>query len=242
MMKLARVSSLIHKDLRVDCQDESYHGKQVHLSHIVMAEIVKAAQYFPIFFAKDSDTGQLQCVALFGLNVDENLYQVNGLWTNCYIPLKIISQPFYLINDEEQEGSGHHKPCLAIDLNDPRVQIKHGERLFTDELAATPYLQQQASHLSNLTQGFILNCAFVEALSQYDLIEPLSLEIKYNNGQENNLTGLYTLNKQMLKKLPKAVQGEFERKGYVEIITSMLSSMGHMKALINLKNNTNLTN
>ena len=237
-MKLARVSSEQHKDLRVDCQLESYHGKQVHMSHVVIDEIVKAAQYFPIFFAKDSDTGQLQCVALFGLNVDENLYQIQSLWPKCYLPLKIKSQPFYLINDEEQAGCEQDKPCLAIDLNDPRVQLENGERLFTDALSATPYLQQQSSLLSQLTQGYILSAGFVEALNQYDLIEPLSLEIKYNNGQESNLTGLYTLNKALLKKLPKAAQGEFERIGYVEVITSMLSSIVHMKTLINLKNET----
>lgn len=235
-MKLARVSSEQHKDLRVDCRDVTYHGKQVHMSHVVIDEIAKAAQYFPIFFAKDSDTGQLQCVALFGLNVDENLYQVKSLWPKCYLPLKIKSQPFYLINDEEQGGSEQDKPCLAIDLNDPRVQLENGERLFTDALSATPYLQQQSFLLSQLTQGFILTAGFVDALCQYDLIEPLSLEIKYNNGQESNLTGLYTLNKERLKKLPKAAQGEFERKGYVEVITSMLSSIVHMKTLINLKN------
>lgn len=237
-MNLARVSSELHKDLRVDCQTEPYHGKQVHMTHVVITEIVKSAHYFPIFFAKDSDTGQLQCVALFGLNVDENLYQVNGIWSKCYLPLKIKSQPFYLISDEEQASREQHKPCLAIDLKDPRVQFENGERLFTDTQSATPYLQQQSYILSQLTQGFILNAGFIEALNKYDLIEPLSLEIKYNNGQESNLTGLYTLNKEQLKKLPKAAQGEFERKGYVEVITSMLSSIVHIKTLINLKNET----
>lgn len=237
-MNLARVSSELHKDLRVDCRIEPYYGEQVHMTHVVIDEIVKAAQYFPIFFAKDSDTGQLQCVALFGLNVDENLYQVNGSWPKCYLPLKIKSQPFYLISDEEQANSEQHKPCLAIDLNDPRVQVENGERLFNDAQAATPYLKKQSSLLSQLTQGFILNAGFVEVVKKYDLIEPLSVEIKYKNGQESKLTGLYTLNKELLKKLPKEAQGEFERKGYIEVMSSMLSSIAHMKTLINLKNET----
>ena len=241
MSKFEKVSSEKHADIKVSTDDVLANGvlannAKVHMSHIVLPEFAEAAQYYPIFFCKDSDTGQFQPIALFGLTVDENIYQASGLWRKCYLPLKIQSQPFYLINDTKQsEHDQQEKPILAIDIDDIRVQELQGESLFNAG-KATLYLQQQANILTELTKGFILNRTFIASLLEYDLIESIALDIKYNDGQEHKLDGLYTINKELLEKVPAGIQKEFEQQGYVALITNMLSSINHVSTLIDIKN------
>lgn len=230
MSILEKVSSEEHQHTKVLLNGVLANNANVHMSHIVPQEFSEVAQYYPIFLCKDSDTGQFQPIALFGLTVDENIYQASGLWRKCYLPLKIQSQPFYLLNDAEQD-----KPSLALDVGDVRVQEDQGEALFNAG-NATPYLQQQAGILAELTKGFVLNRAFIDSLTDHDLIEPIELDIKYNDGNEYKLDGLYTINKEMLEKVPASIQTKFEQQGYVALISAMLSSTNHVATLIDIKN------
>lgn len=238
MHKLEVVNSETHQNIKILLERELEHNANVHMSHIVPTEFAEVSQYYPIFFSKDSDSGQFQPVALFGLLVDENIYQTSGLWSKCYLPLKIQSQPFYLINDEAQNNE-NAKPSLAIDINDIRVQEAQGEVLFVDN-KATPYLKHKAVILAELTKGFVLNSTFISSLLEHDLLESVELDIKYSGGQAHKVNGLYTINKKMLEKVPLNIQQEFEQQGYVALISAVLSSMNHVATLINIKNS--LTN
>ena len=162
MHKLEIVNSDTHKNTKVSLHGALAKNDNVHMSHIMLYEFAEIAQYYPIFFSKDNVTGQFQPVALFGLAIDENIYQAAGLWHKCYLPQKIQSQPFYVIDDESQDEHDP-KPCLVIDVEDPRVQEAQGEALFING-KATQYLQQQTTMLSDMTKGFISNSAFISAL------------------------------------------------------------------------------
>lgn len=235
MHKLEIVNNQTHQNIKVSAQNTLENNANVHMSHIVVTEFSDIAQYYPIFFCKDGDTGQFQPVALFGLAVDENIYQASGLWRKCYLPLKIQSQPFYLINNETQHEHKAHV-SLAIDINDVRVQEEHGEALFIDA-KATGYLQQQVAILTQLTTGFVQNHAFISALLTHNLLESVALDISYNDGQAHELNGLYTINKAMLKKVPKQIQQQFEQQGYVSLMSAAFSSVSHVSTLIDIKNN-----
>jgi hypothetical protein len=77
-------------------KEQSNHStpieSNIHHSPIIGEEFREVAKYYPIFFIKDSDTGQFTPVALFGLAINENLYQASGLWSRCYLPLFLQSQ------------------------------------------------------------------------------------------------------------------------------------------------------
>ncbi|MBB1405197.1 SapC family protein [Pseudoalteromonas sp. SG44-5] len=230
MHQLETVNSEHHSNTKVSLAGTLEQHGQVHMSHIVAQEFAEVAQYYPIFFAKDSDTGQFQPVALFGLAVDENIYHDSGLWEKCYLPLKLQSTPFYLSQDLDTQ-----RPILAIDSNDARVNEQQGEALFNNG-KASPYLQQQSVILSELTQGFVLNSAFINELRAYNLLESVSLDIKYNNGQAQQLTGLYTINKEMLEKVPSEVQTQFQQQGYTALLSAAMASVSHVSTLIDIKN------
>ncbi len=230
-INLEKVSSQKHHQLKVATDGRHQNNASIHLCHLALQEISAAAAYYPIFLLKDSDTGQFQPVALFGLDIDENIYQQANLWNKCYQPLKLTTQPFFLVNNEAA-------PELAINVSDPRVQNDVGEPLF-EASNATVYLKQQAASLSDLTQGFVLNNVFINELSKYDLIEPVELDIAFADGQQRQLDGLYTVNREMLEHVDALTQQQFEKSGYVKIIADMLGSANHVKVLIDLKNQLN---
>jgi len=234
MYKLERIDSDTHQNIKVSQKGALEKNSNVHMCHIVIPEFANISQFYPIFFTKDNETGQFQPVALFGLAVDENIYQACGLWQKCYIPLKIQSQPFYLVKSETL-NQADAEPSLAIDTKDARVQSNYGEALFIDGNATT-YLQHKAVLLAELTHGFVLNDAFISSLLNHDLLESVTLDIQYNASQAQKLTGLYTINKEMLEKVPTDVQKAFEQQGYVALISSVLSSVNHISTLIEIKN------
>ena len=228
--KLEIVNNEKHQKLKIAIDNTLVKNSNVHMSHVVVQEIAEVAQYYPIFLSKDGETGRFHIVALFGLQVDENIYQDSALWQECYLPLKLQSQPFYLVNREQNKG-----PCLAIDVADERVQTQQGNALF-DNGKVSAYLKQQSNILAELTKGLILNRTFISALVEHDLIEPIELDIKYNNGEHNKVDGLYTINKTKLEKVPAVNQKQFEQKGYVALVSNMISSLNHVATLIDIKN------
>lgn len=234
-IKLEKLNNKTHQKIKVMPDGVHQHNANLHMCHLSLEEINLAAQYYPILFAKDTDTGQFQPIALFGLNVDENIYQQMNIWQKCYLPLKLASQPFFLTK------TANDTPELAINMNDPRVQANKGQALFNG-LEASQYLNQQAQCLSDLSKGFILNEIFVKELLAVELIEPLALDITYNDGKQHKLTGLYTINRENLEKVAPSTQQQFADKGYVELIHNMLGSLTHINTLIELSNQHSVAN
>lgn len=236
MMTLEKLSSITHKHTKVSVHPNTDDIANIHMAHIVPQEYKNIAQHYPIFFAKDDETGQFNIVALLGLNVSENLFVNEGKWQNNYVPLQIQTMPFSLIEDsQELNGKLISKPALAIDMASNRVQNEHGEALFAQG-HATQYLQQQTTLLTQFIEGTKFNTEFIKALLAENLLESVNLDITFENGENLNLQGLYTINKEMLVQVDKTAQQEFENQGYVALITDIIASLRQVETLIARKN------
>ncbi|OUS27524.1 hypothetical protein A9Q98_09495 [Thalassotalea sp. 42_200_T64] len=236
MIKLEKLDSASHPHTKVLPLGSVAEASMQHMVQNVPQEFKEIAQHFPIFFAKDPETGQFNLMALLGLNVDENLFIKNGYWQSQYIPLKIQTLPFFLIEDiQQRNGEQVSKPALAIDVVSSRVQQTQGEALF-EQGRATEYLQTKATQLAQFVEGLRFNQQFIKALLAEDLLEAVDLDIRFENGEQVNLQGLYTINKEMLLQVPTAAQQEFENLGYVELITDIFSSLPQVETLISRKN------
>ncbi|KGJ89380.1 SapC family protein [Thalassotalea sp. ND16A] len=236
MLKLEKLDSASHQHTKVLPLGSIAETSMMHMVQTVPQEFTEIAQHFPIFFAKDPETGQFNLMALLGLNVDENLFVTDGYWQSAYIPLKIQTTPFFLIEETQQRNTEQvSKPALAIDVDSARVQQTQGEALFVQG-RATQYLQTKATQLAQFVEGLRFNQQFIEALLAENLLEAVDLDIRFENGEQLNLQGLYTINKEMLVQVPTAAQQEFENLGYVKLITDIFTSMQQVEALISRKN------
>ena len=82
---------------------------------------------------------------------------------------------------------------------------------------------------------------FIETLMQLKLIEPIDIELGFDDGSKRNLAELYTVNQDVLRKLPDAAVVELFRRGYLQLIYLMIASLKQVPVLAQRKNDRFLT-
>src|SRR5688500_20172935 len=95
MPNLANLDRNAHQKLRVDDARALSVFRDLNMCPVVPAEIARLVIEYPIAFAMNCDTGKYVCVAVFGLDVGQNLYFRAGTWTSFSFSLHVGPQPFY---------------------------------------------------------------------------------------------------------------------------------------------------
>ena len=101
--------------------------KTQHLMPVVAHEFARVATEFPMAFVKNTESGQFQAVAMFGLQPGENLFVDGDKWTGSFVPMAAARYPFGLVKHPEQDQFG-----IVIDEASPLVGEEEGNALFED--------------------------------------------------------------------------------------------------------------
>ena len=201
------------------------------VAYVVPSEFRYLLAHFPIVMRKLPETGEMVFNALLGFDEGENLFVEEGQWTTTYVPLNISREPFS-VGINKKEGDTFR---VLINMDDERVG-QAGTRVFDDNGQQTEYLNSVVDGLSELVDGNNATKYVMEALTNHDLIEPLQLNITFDNGEVKNYQGLYTVNEDKLKALPADVLTSFNQHGLLNIMYILVNSLTHMNHLISLKN------
>jgi hypothetical protein len=70
------------------------------------------------------------------------------------------------------------------------------------------------------------------------LVEPIDIDLAFDDGSKRKLTGLYTVNQQSLSALSDATVIDLFRKGYLQLIYLMIASLKQVPVLARRKNDT----
>ena len=239
MAKLVALNSQAHKKLRVNTEKVAEHGADLHMIPVVISEFLKLVVQFPILFSKNVETGQFVCVALMGLEEDENLFWQNAQFNSIYIPLNIARQPFFAGQDEQ--SGDDYVVCIDLQSNTLSELPSEGEQelLFDPKGAASPYLQTAQSMLARLIDGEQQTAEFIQTLLKHDLLVPLCLDITFEDKRSCNINGLYSVDEDKLTGLDVSVLIELNAKGWLQPIYTQLASMGQIYALVDKKNRRN---
>jgi len=190
----------------------------------VVKEFPHLLIHYPIFFSKHAETGELYCGAMLGFEEGENLFLEEWKDRQFYRPLSLQRGPFY------SQG-----PDLAIDLDDPRVGAEGGKALFTEQGQPTLYLQSIIWAFQDLNPGVEMTKLFITRLLELKLIEPVEIEVELDDGTPRKCIDLYTIDKEVLEKLPDAVVVDLFRRGYMRLIHFMIASLKHIPVLASRK-------
>ena len=213
-----------HRALRVQPRPSAQLGDAQRFVSVVVNEFPFLVAHYPIFFSKDSGTGQFYCGAVLGFDDGENLFLDEGApRPDAYRPLNLQRGPFFTAGDE-----------LAIDLDNPRVGI--GEVLFESDGTPTLYLEGIKTTMRELKQGEQRTKVFVDTLLGLKLVEAIELDIGFDDGSKRQITGLYTIAQDALRALPDAAVLDLFRRGYLNLIYLMLASMRQVSVLAQTKN------
>ncbi len=223
------LNNVDHKDLRVITTRGAAYGDNVMLATTFPAEFRDLQAHYPIVFRKTADGASFEPVALFGFQENENLFLTAQGWDASYVPLAIERQPFLI-------GMTNGEPLVHIDAASPRVSRTEGEAVFLTHGGNTEYLEQVNSVLAAIYNGLQSTPAFIGALLEHALLESFVFDIELNDGSQNRLSGLYTINEEKLGALSADAVARLHQGGHLQAIYMTLASLSHFRALIERKN------
>ena len=110
-----------------------------------------------------------------------------------------------------------------------------GEPLFTDDGRPTAYLESIRQAVRFLHSGMHATKAFIARLLELKLLEPIELELEFDDGSRRDGVGLYTIDAGALGALEDAVVVELHRRGYLRLIDFMIASLKQLPVLASRK-------
>ncbi|MCJ8322029.1 MAG: SapC family protein [Colwellia sp.] len=227
MKNIEELSKKAHQHIRINRDFNKLPAAHTHVLPLLVTELLSSGANYPVFLTKNDQTGEFLCIALLGFTENENLYLDQGEWQASHIPLTIDRQPFH-INQENKQ--------VYIDIDSPWVDKKQGELIFLENGELSPYMEAVMDNLSKIHSGAKETHAFINTLSEYDLIESIELSITFDDKSSEKLNGLYTINRQKLATLPSDKLIKLHQSGILEGAYIMLNSVEHVKSLVSRKN------
>ena len=225
MSNIVVLDNQAHRSVRVDSAVSARNGDNERFVPVVLAELPFLAVHYPILLSKDSETGAFFCGAMMGFDEGENLFLGKRAPADAYRPLNLQRGPFFTAGNE-----------LAIDLDHPRVGQGTGQALFQPTGGPTAYLDSIIATMRELTAGAATTKAFIDTLLQHKLIEPISLDLSFDDGTRRDVVGLYTISQDTLHQLADTVVIDLFRRGYLKLVYLMIASVRHVTVLARIKN------
>ena len=233
MANHAILNPVEHKALRVQTGYGAEYGDDVMCVLAIPSEFRSLQADYPIFLHWDGTSGKYLPMAMFGFQQGENLYLEGHRWDASYVPLMVRRGPFLI---GFQGGSGAEREMvISIDLDHPRVGGE-GEPLFQPFGDESQYTEQVAAMLRDIDAGQAAIDELSRLLEQHDLVEPFSLEVKLDNGDQHRLEGFHTVHEEKLAALDAEVLADFSRRGILHVLYMQVASMANIPRLIRMKN------
>lgn len=230
------LNNVAHKDLRVIRRFGAQFGDNVPTVLTFPTEFADVQREYPIFFRKDPATNEYQSVALLGFEKNENLFLEGDMWRANYIPGVIARGPFLIgFQDQEIDGEVRKEPVIHVDMEHPRVSRTEGEPVFLPQGGNSPYLDYIANVLRGIRDGIEVSKAMFAAFLEFELIEPVKVEIKLNENEGYSLVGLETINQTKLAALDGAALEKLNKAGFLQGAFLVAASLSNVQRLMAIK-------
>lgn len=224
-MKLVQLTRKDHAGLRLDPARALAAAATVHLVPLVASEIRKVASQFPVFLAKDGETGQFYPAALLGLEPGENLFWDGQAFAADHVPLNLLRLPFFV-------GSGDLEGAVCIDAESAAIVADGPVGIVEADGSDSAYMQSVQAILRELLSGQAATATLVELVTEQRLITEVKLDVAFHNGTSASLTGLYGIDERALGR-KVATLGDWD---HVMVLAAMALSLDHVGALVRRKN------
>ena len=185
MAKVVALSSVNHGDFKVTPNCVVDAVKDQHIVNIRVAEISKASACMPIFLNKFEGTEEWAISSITSLELNKNLFVRDDKWSVNYVPNVMKAFPFFLVGGQK-EGEF----TVGIDEESKSFNKKEGVAIFEDDGKQTPAMQSVIELLQSDIAGREHSKKFTQTLEEFDLIDPLTMRVQYEDGQIHTLTGL----------------------------------------------------
>ncbi|MDH5831066.1 SapC family protein [Luteimonas sp. M1R5S18] len=233
MARYELLDNVAHKDLRVVTRFGAGNDDPAGLVPAFPTEFAELQREYPIFLRKEADGG-FHAVALLGFDADENLYLDGERWNAGYLPGAIARGPFLIgFQEQMQDGTLTREPVIHVDLDHPRVSRDgQGVAVFLPKGGHSPYLEHVTTVLKGIHDGTEAGRAMYASLDALGLIQPVELDLKFDDVHGARLTGLHGIDRECLAGLDAGQLHGLHRSGLLEGVYLMLSSLYNVRRLI----------
>jgi hypothetical protein len=236
MARHAMLNNVAHKNLRVITRFGAQFGDNVGTVLTFPTEFADVQREYPIFFRQDPQTKEYLSVALLGFSKDENLFLEGDRWDAAYVPGIVARGPFLIGFQERTEGGETRRdPVLHVDLDSPRISETEGESLFLEMGGNSHYLEQVVSVLSGINDGIAASKDMFALFTEFDLVEPVKVEVKLDGEERYEVVGLHTINGEKLRALNSDAVFKLHRSGFLQGAYLVLASLNNVRRLIDRK-------
>jgi hypothetical protein len=222
-----------HRRLRIKTGYSAALGDAVMYAMTYPTEFRDIQSCYPILFTKDPNTGSFFAAAVFGFEGDQNLFLKDDAWDAPYVPALVQRQPFMIAT--RGEGT-NESPVVSLDLDHPRVSQDEGEALFNNEGAPTEFLDQKIALLDKLHRGLQHGSGFIDTLLQHELLEQITLDIAFNDGDKKSVQGFYSIAEERLYQLKGDVLESLNQAGYLQPLFMAVASLSRIRDIIERRN------
>jgi len=124
------------------------------------------------------------------------------------------------------------EPVIHVDLDHPRISFEEGEPVFLAQGGHSPYLEHIITVLRGIHDGVEGGKAMYAALDSMKLIQPIRLDVKFDDEHGADIEGLYGIDRERLAALDAESLHALHRSGYLEGAYLVLASMQNLRRLI----------
>ncbi|MBJ7416038.1 MAG: SapC family protein [Niveispirillum sp.] len=221
-----------HAKVRLRPQADMAHADRQNHARLGLSEVDLAATDYPLFLMKHAQTGRFTLCALFALEGDRSWYMLGGGWQATYLPETLLRHPFFLAPAEDTDAV----LGLAVEESSPRLHDRDGDPLFEPNGQPTATAARIADKLSRHRTDLDEAAAFTAALAAEGVIRPLSMRLRFADGRENQVEGLYGIGAEALAGLSDEAVLRLHRAGYLRATHVMMASANQLYRLQQLHN------
>ena len=232
MKNIVELSNETHKNLKVREGATLEAIKDQHIINIQLQEACIAATNFPVFLMPVPDTDRWSLSAIMSYETGKNLFVKGDKWLSTYQPNALITYPLFVMPIAGQKGGF----TVGIEEQGSAFSENEGTPLFESDGKASIYLSRVIKILEASGQNEMHSIEFAKTLNELSLIVPANIQLKYENEQARNLTGLYTIDEKALNDLDTKQFEMLREKNYIASIYGILISKFQLKNLLD-KNN-----
>lgn len=233
MARYELLNNVAHHDLRVITRFGPGFDDACGMVPAFPTEFAELQREYPVFLRRDVDGAGFHAVALLGFDKTENLFVRGGQWHAGYLPGIVAKGPF-LIGFQEQwiDGALRREPVIHVDLDHPRVSRSEGEPVFLPHGGNSGYLDHVAEVLRGIRDGIEAARAMYAAFDALGLIQPLQLQLQFDDSHSATLSGLHGIDRERLAALDAASLHELHRAGWLEGLYLLLASQYALRRLV----------
>lgn len=223
------LSSQQHRNLKLRPATGYDYARGQSRVLIGLAELARAAAFYPIVFLDSRDRGPVPH-ALLGLGDAENLFvDTAGRWLCPLVPAAIARYPFVLARSSPEAYA------LSFDEKSARISSQDGEALFDAEGQLSPLTRRILDEQTKLAQQLNQAAAFGAALDGRGLLREVQINLSIGGGEKLSLGGMKLVDEKVFQLLPDDVVLAWWRNGYLALIHAHLLSIAHLQMLAQRK-------